>query len=59
MALETNLKSSLPKVISKTMLSIQSTSKSQKNWSNIYNFCRTVPKGEERNSYRRLLYFYN
>ena len=59
MALETNLESSLPKVTSKTMLSIQSTSKSRKNRSNIYNFCRIALKGEERNSRRRLLYFYN
>ena len=59
MALETNLKSSLPKVTSKTVSSIQLTLKSRKNRSNIYNFCRTVPKGEERDSYRRLLYFYN
>jgi len=59
MASETNLESSLPEVISETMSSIQLTSKSRKNRSNIYNFCRTVPKGEERDSYRRLLYFYN
>ena len=59
MASETNLESSLPEVTSETMSSIQSTSKSQKNWSNIHNFCCTVSKGEERDSYGRLLYFCN
>ena len=47
MASETNLKSSFPEVTSETISSIQSTSKSQKTQSNIYDFCHMAPKGEE------------